>query len=364
MKTLKANKQEQKLYKQIQQAIEACDEVLEYQYHEHIAFNCKVYTCIDEDQVHAYIDTLDRTEQEKQAFKEYWDQDQINNEFWHILEHEAEYYHDWISGCSVVSQEHINKLKDQIEDGMKTPYPYLNDILATKRTTKTKRKAIDASFADNNKLRKALDYIDPDNVGQYGRSGGQMAITNANAFSEYRETFEHVLETYFSMLKDGLFLNAESNYFGYENLTREQWNDEVFDELQYSPEDIIEECNAILYVIAESEKQVEGLNDENFFLEEIKIRLEDEAYSPGPIPSTLTVKEDHILTSQHVKIPLPEAKRFGNLIKQYEGQQYDNPDITVSHFKGFTSTETYFTVGCHQITWEHALETLKQIQLN
>ncbi len=364
MKLLKANAKERKKYKQIQQAIELCGEVLDNKYSEHIAFNCKVYAFVDKDDVHEAIDEQALTPDQKAELKEYWTEDQIWNEYNHILEMESENYHEWIGGCSVTSKKYVDEIKAKYanDKGIKSLadliYPDLRTILKNKRTAKTRAKAIDEFFAYSTKLGDALYHIQEDEVGQYGRSGGHMAIAKANTFESYQEDLEHVLEGYFVEYKDGIFLKAESNYFGYDKLTRQEWEDEVYDACDYDPQDVIDECKAILFILEESKQMVKGI-DEKFILEEIKIRFEDFQTSQ---PSTLSIQDEVIVTSQQVKISLRDALEFGIQIMPYRGKEHTDPNLMVGNYKGFVSNENTFTVGCHIIEWSHAMDTLKTIR--
>ena len=136
-------------------------------------------------------------------------------------------------------------------------------------------------------------------------------------------------------------------------------HEEVETYLEYEVEDIIEECTAILYLLEDGETRVQSINEGGFIWEEFQTKIDDNVDQPQD--STLKIQDGEVVTSQNVHITFAQAITFGEIISQYQGKEVIDNHLQVSNYKGFISGKDSFTVGCHRIKWDHAMEILSKL---
>jgi hypothetical protein len=383
---LKANRFELKLRALAEKALEAVKEVLEYKYssrHDsHIAFDCKVHEWLDEDDVRSIIQKSKMSfSQIRKTLEEFTDS-RLSGLREHILEDNARYFIDWIGGSCHSSRKAITENLARYSDPVSCPYPALREILSTKRTQKTREKAVYQFFQEGFDALDKLSHIEEKEVGQYGRGGGHFAVSEASYFEGYQDRLEYFIDKAFS--------GTDILLRGY--TTRYEWHDYLQSDFDLDIDQIkhiIERCEAISFVIQEGESMVKGLNKE-YFLERLQEEIVSEVGSfevttdeqvlanwtqhKGSLRSNagsytflrLSKDRSRVETSQNISIPVDKA------ISLYEKLSTLNPleanelamDIDRFSVNNFGTVrglkEPVLIAGCHKIKWSFIQEFYQQ----
>jgi len=155
------------------------------------------------------------------------------------LEYEGRYFiEDFLTGCTINSAKHYQELRELVQDGKPTIYPYIDRRLSIK----SKLTLIDLWDKKDRKIERYLNRLDVKSAGLYGRSGGWFGIKSAIADD---------LDGVISAIVDGYTMS------------------EIY--ASHDIAGIFEEFEAIQWVLDEADKYNKGLS----FEEELKYRIEE-----------------------------------------------------------------------------------------
>jgi hypothetical protein len=140
----------------------------------YIAVNVKVYAnIVRHDDLEDFLKTTKFT-QEQQEFliSEITEKWMIKQWDWY-LEFQGRYFtEDFIGGCTISGSEHYESVREEVKNGEKTSYPYID----SKRSVKTKLETIDKWDREDRRQANYLSLIDTEEIGFFGRSGGWLVI--------------------------------------------------------------------------------------------------------------------------------------------------------------------------------------------
>jgi hypothetical protein len=319
MKTLKANKKEQKFYRDINKALDLVKEVLEYRYSNRhravIAFNCRVYNFPDLEEIHRRIRRLDIDGERRKELLEEWNEDFMWNEYNQHLSDQARWYLEF------------------------------------------------QSYDDKSEW--AMDAVDTDVTGTFGRSGGQMGLCKASEFDSWEDVLEDMLESYFIDSGKQLIIKHWTDW------TRNDWVDQHdFIVNGYELSDITDKCRQVLWLIGDGEEQVKYLNSpeglENMYDEFVE-RM-GESYKEATPEEILGWKElrinrihhgygqqshlrynpakNAVETSQGLSFPVLDCLPVWSRLKSLpDGEN----DVEILGFRGVTKTPDQIRIGCHKL---------------
>jgi hypothetical protein len=372
----KANKKELRLRKLAQTTLEAVERLLENQRYErsesYIAFNCKVDGYITIDDVKSILRCSKMTFQQIRKALTEFNEKRIENLYCHVVESEANFFKDWVAGCSFMHKKYVD---ENIERYL-VEFPNIDarKNLNRLKSVESKKKFIYQFFKEDFEALDKLALIE--DVFQIGRSGGHFAVANASIFEEYAYRIRYFLENCF-------FDSEHILLDGSDSTCHRTWHERVrgyFDCSHDDIESISKHCEAVEFVMNEGTLIAQGLNRQ-FFLDKLRDEIRDEVgyfdsltddeilhawlrhegyfLTDASTYTYLRLSKDqkHVETSQGVKISLDESKSLylklatldPSIANRLEGR------VASFHTNAFGSLPGYpepvLVAGCHKIKW-------------
>jgi hypothetical protein len=372
----KANRKELRLLQLAKTALSSVESILANtwwdRHDEYIAFNCKVSGYIT---VHDVKDILRKSKmtfgQIRKALIEF-DEKRIYNVYYHLVEREADYFKDWVAGCSYTSKKALEENMDRYL--VDFPYPAARPALKRLKSVEAKKRFIYRFFEDGFKALDKLAFID--DVFRIGRNGGHFAVAKASVFKEYSDRLRFFLKECF--LDDSKILLD-----GNESFNHKTWLERVRGYYDCSEEDIrkiIQHCQAVRFVIYEGISVANNMN-RAYFLENLREEIANEVgsfetltdeehlqnwidhkvtlMSNASTYSYLRLSKDQrfVETSQAVRISVEESRKLYEKLVTLDPLKPHTLDEKISFFHAtrFGKVPGYpepvLIAGCHKIKW-------------
>jgi hypothetical protein len=385
MKRLKANSKEISIYKKLQRALAQTQVLLDNIHSDmhgtYIAFNCKIYSgIVSQEALRQLVKEMKLPfRQSLQVLREFNNENRLENIFTHQLHREADGFKDMVNGSQYVSASYVRSLITEYSINYPSlesiEYPALRDKLKKVKSVIAGQAAIEAFFADSVIGFEHSSMMNPDQVFQFGRSGGWFALADAEDIREYNSRIEWYLKELFKTENGTLFFTPEDNE------TREQAQHAV--NSNCDAESITKQCRAIEFFLNAGKEMVKSMKTESYFKEAV---VEEIMTFVSELPATYTIKQEiefiegktnlrtnlksksfirrsaqdsrMIETSQGVKVSIREGLAlYKELTKVVEGKKSKPAldKIGGFHIESFTKEDKEWVLkaGCHRITYQH-----------
>jgi len=334
-----------------------------------IVANIKTYSWIDQDDLLDIINPLNLTEAQKQDVLDEFDDERLNNIYYHSCEDFVRGWKDELEDrChlnDLVTRAHAynfflqNKDSDSLREKYKFYFEYyMKEFEAFKKRKKNGYYQYLAYIRKKNKFdyeeARRLDLISPE-VWQLGRSGGWLSVCKKSVLEDQRLD-EHIgfyevnrddNDAVNEALRDA-FCSTSASY---------QEKRRLIGSMKYFIKSWEETFDAVTHYVTQIEKSRAGFKEGVLerLREEVGIFLAD--YSDAA-NCTIAMQEDLIKTSLGVTIPLSEFKEaYISFLKKHQtfkpGDKFDfkvRVGNYTTQFAKIGETDTIIKAGCHKFS--------------
>lgn len=197
--------------------------------------------------------------EQKNAIREYFTDEDINEIWWDWLEFNTELVMDAYNGSVVISNSFYDDLIKDIKQDRKTPYEEVNKL----RTKEKKIALVEKYREDNNEIKQHIDYLSNFECAFCGNNGGYFGIAPPNNVYDLLDTLSFEYNDYVNFIEEVPSIEISQIDNGYIH--------NAIEKIDYA----IEEINNVISAVEWFLNWIDDFNKGLDFKEEIIFRIEE-----------------------------------------------------------------------------------------